>query len=100
MRKTPEEIKKPYAGPALSVNEVHDFIKAVCDELEITKIERDALMADLTLACGDTPNPCLVCGHYRTEPKPDCEMNGFTCAWYWRGIAHRKGETNATAEED
>ena len=54
---------------------------------ELIRAERDALLADLTLACGDVPNPCAVCGHYRTDwPKPDCELNGLTCAWCWRGL--------------
>lgn len=54
---------------------------------ERIRAERDALLADLTLACGDVPNPCAVCGHYRTDwPKPDCELNGLTCVWCWRGL--------------
>lgn len=54
---------------------------------ERIRAERDALLADLTIACGDVPNPCAVCGHYRTDwPNPNCELIGLTCAWCWRGL--------------
>lgn len=53
--------------------------------------ERDALLADLTTACADVPNPCTVCGHYRTDwERPGCELIGLTCEWVWRGVSEVK----------
>lgn len=50
------------------------------------KIERDALLGDLKLVC-ETLNPCLVCGHYRSDwEKLGCELNGLACIWSWRGV--------------
>lgn len=53
-----------------------------------TTRERDALRADLEAVCGqDAINTCPVCGHWRTDwAKPGCELNGLTCAWFWRGV--------------
>lgn len=61
------------------------------EENERIRIERDALLADLTTACADVPNPCPVCGHWRTDwAKPGCELNGLTCKWCWRGVQEVK----------
>lgn len=61
------------------------------EENERIRIERDALLADLTTACADVPNPCSVCGHYRTDwERPNCELNGLTCSWCWRGVLEVK----------
>ena len=86
--KTPEEIKKnlfeKFCSP-LCKNCPYCFDAATL--IEQLEHERDALLADLTTACADVPNPCLVCGHYRMDwEKPGCELSGYTCAWTWRGI--------------
>ena len=92
--KTPDEIKKGLrlCGSAWEKQNCHEcsYARKDCrfslhaDALALI----NALMADLTLVCGsETINPCLVCGHYRTDwEKPGCELNGLTCAWIWRGV--------------
>ena len=66
----------------LDLLEAAEFIKTV-------SAERDALLADLTMACANVPNPCPVCGHWRTDwENPGCELNGLTCKWCWRGVQY------------
>lgn len=101
--KTPEEIKKglecclprdeewcytcPYSNEGCYTARIDDTL-AYIQQLER---ERDALLADLTTACADVPNPCPVCGHWRTDwAKPGCELNGLTCKWCWRGVPEVK----------
>ena len=52
-----------------------------------------ALEEDLTLVCTEI-NPCLVCGHYKPECQgmEKCELNGWKCAWEWRGVQHERKE--------
>lgn len=89
--KTPEEIKKllsDHRSYTFSLNELLSDTLAYIRQLER---ERDVLLADLTTACADVPNPCPVCGHWRTDwAKPGCELNGLTCKWCWRGVQEVK----------
>lgn len=106
--KTPDEIKKArkvvdtikeafavFEAMELPMEErectlSYDAAMALVDGFEELERERDALLADLTLACAEVLNPCRVCGHYRTDwPKPGCELGGLTCAWCWRGVQSR-----------
>ena len=49
--------------------------------------ERDALLADLNLACGGKfVDVCCICGHYTPDhPGEKCELKGLACRWEWRG---------------
>lgn len=99
--KSPEEVKKGLecckSNPTCSLCPYYEDDD--CQMMEADALayiqqleqERDTLLADLTVACADVPNPCLVCGHYRTDwAKPGCELNGLTCKWCWRGVQEVK----------
>lgn len=50
--------------------------------------QRDALLADMNLACGGKfVDVCCICGHYTPQhPGGKCELRGFDCRWVWRGV--------------
>ena len=61
-----------------------DFFKMIKDAFA----QRDALLADLNLACGGKfVDVCCICGHYTPEhPGERCELKGLDCRWVWRGV--------------
>lgn len=71
-----------------------DTLKALID---IIKSHEE----DLNLVCR-TINPCLVCGHYKPERQgmEKCELNGWKCAWEWRGMQNEtiSDRPNTTAD--
>lgn len=54
--------------------------------------QRDALLADLYLACGGKfVDICCICGHYTPEhPGERCELKGLDCRWTWRGVQYER----------
>lgn len=60
-----------------------------------------ALFCDLHITCTEN-NPCLVCGHYKPERQgmEKCELNGWKCAWEWRGMQNEtiSDRPNTTAD--
>ena len=63
-----------------------EFFKIIKDAFA----QRDALLTDLSLACGGKfVDVCCICGHYTPDnPGERCELKGLDCRWEWRGTRH------------
>lgn len=74
------------AGDDVCYNIHKDFYEMA----QNTIAQRDALLADLNLACGGKfVDTCCICGHYTPEhPGEKCELKGLDCRWEWRGVQH------------